>query len=856
MSKKIQSSKIRSMKTVIELYLRGEHKYNTNQKFKNNVNYTKAYVKNKIKPNVILYETMGAQTMSGNPFALFQQLLKREERNFVHVWVVQKKQDFETHGYETYSNVKFVERHTPKYMYYLTTAKYLINDDTFPAYFIKKEGQIYVNTWHGTPLKTLGKDMKGIPSLHKNIQRNFLQADYLVAPNGYAANILVNSMSISGIYPGKIIEEGYPRIDATYKTDKATFIHDVLSQAVMIDPTKKIILYAPTWRELMGNKFNNINDIKRVIENITQQLPATHQVILKLHQDVYQFLDKTEALAAITVPPHIDTNALLAAVDLLITDYSSILFDFYVTKKPMIIFAYDYDEYVAGRGLYLDLTQLDVPVTFNIDTFMTVLLETIKQKEERPYQEMIQKYCYKNLDGTTSARYIDIIFNGNETDYNVYSVQNTKKNIIVYGGGLRNNGLTSALVNLTNTVDYDKFNLVLIDKDSLNNDNIKYLKKLHEKTKILYRESDVNLTIREWIFYVYSLRKYNAKYIEKFNIPSLYQREFRRLFGDIKKDVVIEYSGYSRFWTQLFAYSDAKKKIIYLHSDMWEESMKMVNNRFPHRTGFNIIFRLYDKFDVLACVGKKTMEANIRKLNGFFDVKKIQHIPNSLDATSILQKAESFEYTDVEIANRNYLLHMNNATQTIFGFPAPRKGSIIFMTIGRLSPEKDHLKLIEAFKKLFNDRPEYQNKVQLYIIGTGTLARELQRKVTDYGLVDTIIFTGHLDNPFPLMRKGHCYISSSNYEGQPMVLLEALVLNKAIIATRIEGNVGVLGEKYGHLVDNSINGLYNGIVDYLENKFVENQSFDVESYDRKARKAFESICLETSDARTMKERLR
>jgi CDP-glycerol glycerophosphotransferase len=843
------------MKTAISLYLSGEHKYNTNQNFKNKVNYTRAYVKNKIKDNIILYETMHGASMTGNPYALFLQLLQKEGRTFTHVWVVKKKHDFDMKGYETHPNVVFVERHSAKYMYYLTAAKYLINNVTFPAYFIKKDGQVYINTWHGTPLKTIGKDMKGIISQHKNIQRNFLQSDYLIAPNAYTANILVNSTSISGIYPGKIIEEGYPRIDATFNTDKATFVRDVLSKYVSIDERKKIILYAPTWRESMGETIDSMAELKVIIAKMMEHLPSTHQLILKLHQRTYHFLQEIPEFADMTVPDSVDTNELLAAVDILITDYSSIFFDFYITKKPIILFAYDYNEYIAQRGLYSDLRLLDIPVAFNIETFIETLLSTINQKKTPNYQEMIQKYCYKNLDGTTSARYIDIIFNGNETDYNVYSVQNTKKNIIVYAGGMRNNGLSSSLVNLTNTINYDKFNLIVVEKHRLNAENTKYLKKIHEKTKLIYRENEVNLTIREWVFYVYSLRRYNEKYIKTFNIESLYQREFKRLFGNIKRDVVIEYSGYSIFWAQLFAYSDAKKKIIYLHNDMEEERVKVVNNRMPHQTRFNIIFQLYHRFDVLACVGKKTMEANIKKLQQFFDVNKICHIPNSLDARSIVHKSESFEYADVEIAERNYLLNINESNQSIFGFPAPRKDSIIFLSIGRLSPEKDYLKLIETFKKLFNDRPEYQNKVQLYIIGTGALQTELQRKVDDYGLTDVITFTGHLDNPFPLMRKSHCYISSSNYEGQPMVLLEALVLNKDIIATNIEGNVSVLGEKYGHLVDNSIAGLYGGIVAYLENKFIKRETFDIESYEKLARESFEGICLETSDARTLKERV-
>jgi len=844
MQEKIEQKKIRSAKTALGLYLRGEHKYNTDQNFKNKVNYTRAYVKNKIKDNVILYETVHGASMTGNPYALFRQLFELEKHNFIHVWVTKKDQSFDTKGYEHYDNVKFVARDSKEYMHFLTGAKYLINDSTFPSYFIKKEGQIYLNTWHGTPLKTMGKDMKGVPSEGKNVQRNFLQADYLIAPNLYTRDILTNAYDIAGIYPGKVIEEGYPRMDALFHTDKDSFIQALLSKSIKVDPEKKIVLYAPTWRGTMGTEMDVSTDLEKTVKVILETLPETHQLLLKIHPFAYKFLNNVPEVQEICVPIDVDANELLSIVDILVTDYSSIFFDFYVMQKPIILFAYDYNEYIAHRGVYLQLDQLDVNVAYNTNDFIALLLEAIKSKKSTQYQDAIQKYCYKNLDGNATTRYIDIIFNRNESEYNVYSVQNTKKNIIAYGAGMLNNGISSSLVNLSNTIDYNKFNLIVIDKDKLNNENIKYLEKLHHKTKVFYRESQVPLTIREWVFYTYSLRRYNEKYVKRFNIQKLYQREFKRLFGNLKVDVVIEYSGYSTFWTQLFAYSNAKKKIIYLHNDMWEQSLKIVNNRQAHKTRFSIIFPLYDKFDVLACVGKKTMEVNKRKLHGFFAKNKICHIPNSLAAETIKQKAESLEYTDVKIADKNYLVNVNASTQLIFGLPAPREGSIMFITIGRLSPEKDYAKLIESFRKLVNDKPEYQMKFQLYIIGKGELLAELQQKVTEYGLRDNIILTGHLDNPFPLMAKSNCYISSSNHEGQPMVLLEALVLNKDIIATNIEGNVSVLGNKYGHLVDNSVDGLYGGIIDYLENKLEKKEHFNIEAYEKKAKKAFEQMCLE------------
>jgi len=839
--------KVKSMKTAMGLYFSAEKKYNVNRAFKNRVLYTRGYIKNKIKDNVILYETMHGASMSGNPYAMFLTLLEMKNRKFIHVWVVKNEADFDKKGYEKYKNVKFVQRQSPKYMYYLTSAKYLINDVTFPPYFVKKEGQIYLNTWHGTPLKTLGKDSKGDRSLFQNAQLNFLKSDYLIAPNGYTGNILTSSHDLSGIYPGKIIEEGYPRMDLTWNTDRDTFVQDVLSKSMKIDPKKKIILYAPTWRgDTVATQNDTTADFSRIIKEMMKHVPKTHQLILKLHPVAYHFLANASELQKICVPEGMDTNELLAAVDILITDYSSIFFDFYITKKPIILFVYDYETYAAERGLYLNIEELDVDVAYTMETFVPLLAKVVKRKKEEDYQDAIQKYCYKNLDATTSKRYVDIMFNGNEADYNVYSIKNTKKNVIVYSGDMHDGAITNAFVKLTQVIDYNKFNIILIGKHKLTKDNMANFGKIHEKVKIIYRNPDLTFTIKEWIFYKYSIQKYNEKYLKKYNILELYQREFRRLFGEIEPDIVIDYEGYTPFWTQLFAYSKAKKKVIYLHHDMWKESQKLVNNRLPHRLNLDIIFKVYHKFDVLGCVEKATMEANKQHLQKFVAAHKFQYMPHSLSVPDILNKMKAFEYADVEILNHKYLVNVGREAQAISGFLAPSKDGTVFITIGELTAEKDHQKLIEAFKKLFAENQSYRTDVQLYIVGTGPLEDVLHKLVREAELSESIIFTGSLDNPLPLLKRSDCYVASANYEGSSTTILEALVLKKDIIATRIDGHSAVIADTYGTIVDNSIEGLYAGVVDYLRNKPKKKTLFDVEAYEKDMVQRFETACLSES----------
>jgi CDP-glycerol glycerophosphotransferase len=829
--------KLKKLTYTIRRYGKAAFKYCTNKAIRSRTNYAKAYKKNTVQDNIIFYETVHGASMTGNPYALFKQLFTMEERNFIHVWSVRNRATFDTKGYELYDHVKFVDYNSEAYIDYLTRAKYLINDSTFPAYFIKKTGQVYLNTWHGTPLKTMGKDMKGLLSEGKNVQRNLLQTDYLLAPNKHTEEILTQAYDIHDIYPGKVIAEGYPRIDALFNTDKAAFKRVVLGKAVRLHPDKKIVLYAPTWRGTLGQETDVLTDLQRITTAILQTLPSTHQLILKVHPFAYQFLHDAPELQAMCVPAGIDVNEVLAVTDVLITDYSSIFFDFYVTHNPIILFAYDYEQYVAERGLYFDLEALGVDVAFTMETFISLLRATLQTNKRPTYEKQITTYCGKNLTGTATARIIDIVFNGSEHSYDVYDIRNNKTNVIVFGGGLWHNGITTSFINLTQTIDYAKFNLILITIPHLKRRQIQNIKQLHPKVHIFYRAGGMSITLAEYFIYALSVRQYRQPVRLRARIAELYAREFTRLFGSVRRDVVIDYSGYAPFWAQLVAYSQGAKKIMFLHNDMAaESSVKYQRNLY-------IIFRLYEAFDVLACVGRKTLAVNQQKLTQFVDKEKFYYMPNSINAANVLKQAAAFDNEPERLCREVIEADSPDEEQVIVEFPAPRQDGTVFITVGRLAPEKDHAKLIAAFHKLFTVHPGYKAGVQLYIVGSGKLEEELRQQVVSCGLEHEIIFTGQLANPFPLMARSDVYISSSNHEGQPMVLLEALVLDKPIIATNIEGHISTLGATHGMLVANTIDGLYIGIVDYLTKGARLTQRFDVFAYEKDVKERFETLCL-------------
>ncbi|WP_286229696.1 glycosyltransferase [Neobacillus mesonae] len=172
-------------------------------------------------------------------------------------------------------------------------------------------------------------------------------------------------------------------------------------------------------------------------------------------------------------------------------------------------------------------------------------------------------------------------------------------------------------------------------------------------------------------------------------------------------------------------------------------------------------------------------------------------------------------------------------------FPYPSCENFNFINMGRLSPEKAQDNLIKAFASFHQNVPNSK----LYILGGGPLRKDLEDLIREVQVEDSVYLVGQVENPFKIMKKCDCFVLSSHYEGQPMVLLEALTLGMKIVATDIVANRTVLEKgKYGLLVENSIEGLKTGLLQAVENETVGYQiHFKPEDYNQKAIQGFKLI---------------
>lgn len=795
--------------------------------------YTKYLEKKPISERKIFYEAYHGESMTGNTFAVFIHLLHDPRfKDYQHIWAIK---DFSViqEEFRHVPNITFVHYQSVSYIIHLATAKYLINDTTFPSYFQKRKEQIYANMWHGTPLKTMGLDIKnkGFAD-HKNIQRNFLLTDYMISPNQFTYEKLLKSHDIFTIYNGEVVNIGYPRVDLMFKADWVQ-----LRKKLSIAAHKKVILYAPTWRGTIGGKKNESAKLLQDVQFIQQSVSDDYIVLLKSHYYAHRFFTEQGA-DHICIPNEMDTNELLSIVDVLITDYSSIFFDFLPTNRPILFYAYDEEEYVEKRGTYIPLSDLPGPICKTVSDIVDRLLhiDEVKKNYERTYQDFLRRFCYHD-DGKATERFVDVVFFRKTSKYAVKTVTNKTK-ILLYGGGFLNNGITASVTNLLKSIDYSAYDVTLIDYGNIKEEKINNMKAIHREVHIIHRVGTWNATVLEKFRHKFFLQKGIYKDWMRRIIPTkMYKRELERMIGLSKFDIGIDFSGYSPFWATLFAFGDFKRKSIFLHSDMIKEREKKINNKYPHRKNLKVIFSLYRFYDNVLSVSKLTHEQNKQNLKHYIGeyTKKMDYVINSIDYNNILSKKEDYQYEFAMEPDLSFTKKLASSSS----YPMPSNTHINFITIGRLGPEKDHAKLIQAFSTLSS-----QNKnVRLYIVGDGVLKEQLAKQVKDLALDKKVFFTGQLSNPYGLLNQCDCFVLSSNQEGQPMVLLEALVLKKPVIVTDIPGSRSVVEGGYGLIVENSVEGLTDGMKQFIDGNKINQREFDYESYRNDAINMFyEKVC--------------
>lgn len=796
--------------------------------------YAKYYKNLLIDDKVILYDSYFGRGMICNPYALFLALLDNEDfQDYTHVWVIEDKYGNEPvmEQFQHHKNVFVIGRHSDDHLRYLASAKYIVTNVSLPFYYCKKEGQVYVNTWHGTPVKSLGYDMPDAPVTISNVLRNFLSADYIVSANPFLTSVFLDKYKLDGLYEGIIIEEGYPRNDLLFHTDKDTVISNMKKYGLDIDPKKEIILYAPTWK---GSDYNHPTvdvdeyiHFKRTIESMIDT--DRYQVLLKPHQVVYKELKKSGRISDALIPAFIDTNELLSVTDILISDYSSIFYDYLATDRPVIFYIPDLAEYRNYRGLYMEPEDLPGPCFTKLSEVGEVInnLEHYKNEYRSSYEKTKAFACPKD-DGNVCRRIIDIVFYGRTSDengneYKLIQCENKKKKLLFFGGGLRMNGISTALRTMLDYIDYDKYDVTVYAGNLKFADSKEMICTFNKNIRIFSRVSYTPATFGEMIRNDFlRVFGFHAPLMKQIYPKAMYDREFIRCFGESRFDTVIDYSGYGSFYSILLLSSTGSKKLIWQHNDLFTEKHKKVNGKKPHSRELRVVFSTYPFYDKIVGCSEATMQVNLEKI-GYQDLAdKCCFVRNAANFDRVLSGAEeSFTTDTAKDAGVSELLDSD---------------LISFVNMGRLSPEKNQAALIQAFARLHKEHPN----TRLYIIGDGALMTELKSLIHTLHLDGKVIMTGNMENPFMLMKECDCFILPSLHEGQPVSLLEARLLGLPIIMSDFSSAKSSLFENCQLLIRTAVEDIYDGMTAFMEGR-VPVCEFHYEDYNKITMKQFEEI---------------
>lgn len=285
----------------------------------------------------------------------------------------------------------------------LATSKYFVNNVNFPHFVNKRTGSVELQTTHGTPLKLMGIHESRAPVSNLNINGMLTRSarwDYCLSPNPYTSEIW------RGAYPlnYSLLEMGYPRNDILHRYSA----HDVASvkRRLGIDPDHLVVLYAPTYRDVKNRRVTPSIDFARLAAAAGPDvtiLNRSHYFIRSPDHGSGSVID------ASSFPV---TNELLVACDVLVTDYSSIMFDFAALRRPIINHIPDCDDYMAERGTYFDIRERNAGLVTSSESELHSIFSE-RTWDDPDVKRAIEQFADEFVgfdDGESARRVVEHVF--------------------------------------------------------------------------------------------------------------------------------------------------------------------------------------------------------------------------------------------------------------------------------------------------------------------------------------------------------------------------------------------------------------------------------------------------------------
>lgn len=268
-------------------------------------------------------------------------------------------------------NIRWVKNMSIKYFYELCTSKVIITNYRTTNLFAKRKDQYYIQTWHSSlRLKQIEKDAKDTLPAHyvEMAKQDSLKCDLLLSGCKYSTDIFKRSFW----YAGEIFEHGTPRNDLFF--ERNLMKQESIKEKLSISAESRIILYAPTFRSNHSTAVYNIDYIK-LIKTLQTKFRGDWIVLIRLHPHLVSEADQiSHRENIINVTTYDDVQELMLISDMLISDYSSLIFDFSITGKPCFLYIPDVEEYAkTERELYFEIMELPfISAITNDDLFKKI----------------------------------------------------------------------------------------------------------------------------------------------------------------------------------------------------------------------------------------------------------------------------------------------------------------------------------------------------------------------------------------------------------------------------------------------------------------------------------------------------
>jgi CDP-glycerol glycerophosphotransferase len=304
-----------------------------------------------------------------------------------------------------------VRRDTWRYYYELARAGYWVDNQGFPPIVRKRPGQRYLQTWHGSPLKRMGLDeprFAASPAARQRLQQQMSRWDDFVVASSTAEEVFKRAFPMRA----NILRTGYPRNDPLFHADDDAFVQD-LKKRLDLPTDRRIVVYAPTFRDYQ-RVLHADPQLGVDLDTFGAQAGADWFLLVRAHYLEKFSLHRRHLPYAMDVSEHHDVSELLVVADALLTDYSSVMFDYALTGRPMAFHLYDYDLYTAHRGTYFDLRrEAPGPVMTTTDEITEWLagVDATHARYTDAYRAFRQRHCdYER--GTASDDVVRAVFGG------------------------------------------------------------------------------------------------------------------------------------------------------------------------------------------------------------------------------------------------------------------------------------------------------------------------------------------------------------------------------------------------------------------------------------------------------------